>query len=88
MSRTQNHFPLNAITMLDIVISEIPEVQEPANMNDALHLISVIGIAFLVLFLLIWLVVLFAGYLRRHAGKIRSNLGATPEYAESGEEKK
>ena len=73
--------------MLDIVISEIPEVEEPATMSAAVQLIIGIGIAFIVLFALIWIVVLFANYLRRHAGKIRSNLGDAPENGKNGEGK-
>lgn len=74
--------------MFDIVISEIPEVEEPATMSEAIHLILWVGVAFIVLFLLIWMVVLFAGYLRRHAGKVRSNLGASPEVSKDSEEGK
>lgn len=74
--------------MLDIVISEIPDAEPAATIGDAMHLIIGICIAFIVLFVLIWIVVLFANYLRRHAGKIQSNLGAVPESEKREEEKK
>lgn len=74
--------------MLDIVISELPDAEPAATMGDAMQLIIGICIAFIVLFALIWVVVLFANYLRRHAGKIRSNLGAAPESAKNEGETK
>lgn len=69
--------------MLDIVVSELPQTEPEATFSGAGQLLVALPLAFLVLLFLLWLVIFLAGYIRRHAAKIRTSLGETVKAEET-----
>ena len=51
--------------------------QLQATFGGAGQLLIALPLAFLVLLFLLWLVIFVAGYIRRHASRIRTSLGET-----------
>ena len=63
--------------MFDIIGSELPQAEPEATFGGAGQLLIALPLAFLVLLFLLWLVIFVAGYIRRHAARIRTSLGET-----------
>ena len=62
--------------MLDIVLSYTPKEEAPATMDTAMRLLVAIGLAFLGMLVVIWLVILLTRLVRRHASAKVLNLDA------------
>ena len=66
------------MNVFDVVVSSPPPEPE-VTWGAAWRLLVALPVGFLLLLGIFWAGIALAGYLRRHAGKIKSNLGATPE---------
>ncbi|MGN0866310.1 MAG: hypothetical protein ACI4SG_01350 [Oligosphaeraceae bacterium] len=53
--------------MPDVVVSELPAEAAPATLESAGQLLLLLAVAFLATLLLLWMVILLARFLRRHA---------------------
>ena len=66
------------MSVFDVIVSSPPPEPE-VTWGTAWRLLVALPVGFLLLLGIFWAGIALAGYLRRHAGKIKSNLGATPE---------
>lgn len=62
--------------MFDIVLSYTPKEEPPATMDTAMRLLVAIGLAFLGMLVVIWLVILLTRLVKRHASAKVLNLDA------------
>ncbi len=62
--------------MFDIVLSYTPKEEAPATMDTAMRLLIALGLAFLGMLVVIWLVILLTRLVKRHASAKVLNLDA------------
>ncbi|MBR6470574.1 MAG: hypothetical protein IKS83_02135 [Victivallales bacterium] len=68
--------------LLDIIVSS-PPPEPPASWSSAWRLLVALPVGFVLLLGMFWAGWTLARCLKRHAGRVRSNLGETPEVPSS-----
>ncbi len=63
--------------LFDIIVSS-PPPEPPVTWGSAWRLLVALPVGFLVLLAIFWAGIALAGYLKRHASRVKSNLGASP----------
>jgi hypothetical protein len=70
--------------MFQIIISDLPDPQQhEATFSEGWQLLLMLGAGFLGTLFVLWFVIFLASYVRKHAVRPKSNLGASPDVPES-----
>lgn len=70
--------------MYQIIISELPDPQQQeATFSEGWQLLLLLGTGFLGTLVVLWFVIFLASYVRKHAVRPKSNLGASPDVPET-----
>ncbi len=70
--------------MYQIIISDLPDPQQQeATFSEGWQLLLMLGAGFLGTLVVLWFVIFLASYVRKHAVRPKSNLGASPEIPEA-----